>query len=377
MGTFGRGIYVLDDYSPLRTQDKALAKPAHLFDMKKAWLYVEGDRFGGGSKGNRGVSLWQTPNPPFGAVFTYHLQETLVSRKAARLKRESVRRNARQDNPYPSWEQLKEEGREEAPQLFLTIYDADGRVVRRLSGPTKAGLHRVAWDLRYPATDPIDLSSKGFRPPWWQAPRGPMVLPGVYSVTLSQRVDGETRVLAGPQRFEVAALDQKSPLVTSNRKALLSFQQRVAELYRAVTGAAKSLQEMEQRIAHLKKAIERTPGVGDGLLHRLRKIETQLQDLKVVLSGDQTRQKYNEPSPWSIERRVGRIVYGSWSTQTAPTGTHQQVYKDAAGQFDQVLTALKKNDRYLDAVEDEVEAAMGPWTPGRLPEWKKEATGSP
>ena len=58
------------------------------------------------------------------------------------------------DTPYPSWDDLRAEDREDEPAILFTITDAAGDVVRRITGPRDAGLHRVAWDLRYAAPDP-------------------------------------------------------------------------------------------------------------------------------------------------------------------------------------------------------------------------------
>ena len=174
VGTFGRSIYVLDDYSPLRVSAASVkSQPATLFDVKDPWLYVERSRYGGdGQKGNRGADFWQTANPPFGATFTYYLKDGLTTRKARRRKAEAQRRKANKDNFYPSWETLKAEDREEAPAVMLTVRDAKGNVVRRLSGPANKGLHRIAWNLRYPSSTPINLNQGGFRPPWFQPPQG-------------------------------------------------------------------------------------------------------------------------------------------------------------------------------------------------------------
>ena len=95
------------------------------------------------------------PNPPFGAVFTYCLKEPLRSRKEQRREREKPLEAQGEDTPYPGWEELDREAREEAPAVVLTVRDRDGEVVRRLEGPITAGLHRVAWDLRYPDVEPV------------------------------------------------------------------------------------------------------------------------------------------------------------------------------------------------------------------------------
>ena len=370
VGTFGRGIYVLDDYSPLRRKAPALAAtPATLFDVKDTWLYVQGDRFGGGAKGNRGVSFWQASNPPYGAVFTYYLRDGLTTRKQRRQKVEQERRKAKKGNPYPSWDALRKEDREEVPQVILTVRDESGAVVRRLTGPIKKGLHRVAWNLRYPTTRPVDLGPKRFRPPWWRAPQGPMVLPGKYSVSLSQRLDGEEKPLSGSVSFAVKPLERNSPLVTKDRAALLAFQQQTADLLRAIEGASKSLEEMNRRVDHLKVAVDATPSASRALAHRLRVIEGQLDEIGVRMNGDKTVASRNEPTPWPIRRRVNSVVFSHWDSQASVTGTHRRAYEIAAQQFGQALKSLRKADLYLDAVERELEQAAGPWTPGRIPDW--------
>ena len=81
----------------------------------------------------------------------------------------------------------------------------------------------------------------------------------------------------------------------------------------------------------------------------------------------------NEPTLPSISQRVRRIVRGQWSSSSAPTGTNVQAYEIAAGLFGPVLerlTELVQED--LARVESELEAAGGPWTPGRVPSWKPE-----
>ncbi len=86
------------------------------------------------------------PNPPFGAVVTYYLKEDLKTRKAARQKQEKAALEAEEAVAFPGWQAVEQERREPEPNLWLIVRDAEGRVVRRISGPTRAGFHRVAWD---------------------------------------------------------------------------------------------------------------------------------------------------------------------------------------------------------------------------------------
>ena len=84
----------------------------------------------------------------------------------------------------------REEDLEVKPGVFIVVRDDQGSVVRRVEAKRKKGLHRVAWDLRWPAASPTDLRPKKDLPPWAEPERGPMVLPGAYSATLEERSAG-------------------------------------------------------------------------------------------------------------------------------------------------------------------------------------------
>jgi hypothetical protein len=108
--TFGRGFFILDDYTPLRgLTAETLAQEGAMLPLRRAYLYRELG-YVRAAQGN-----FATPNPPFGAALTYYLRDDLPKDEA---------------------------------KVVLTVSDASGKTVRTLNGPTKAGLHRVYWDLR-------------------------------------------------------------------------------------------------------------------------------------------------------------------------------------------------------------------------------------
>ena len=79
--TFGRGFLILDDYSPLRdVSEELLGREGWLFPVKDAWMYQPSDPLGGGEKASQGDAFFAAPNPPFGAVFTYYLEDGLETR---------------------------------------------------------------------------------------------------------------------------------------------------------------------------------------------------------------------------------------------------------------------------------------------------------
>lgn len=371
VGTFGRGFYILDDYSPLRAATlPALQAPATLFAVKDAWMFVPWGPLGLPEKASLGDAFFTAPNPPFGAVFTYYLREEIKSLKKERQDREKLIAKDGGDVAYPSWDRLREEAREEKPAILLTVSDADGNVVRRVEGVTKKGFHRVAWDLRFPPPDPVALEPGEFNP--FVTPTvGPLAAPGRYSVTLEQRVDGVVTRLAGPVSFDAVPLGQAT-IPSKDRGALLAFQRKTARLQRAVLGTAKAAEEMHARITHLKKAIDDTPGAGGALASDLRAIEARLLDVEVDLSGDPVLAARNEPRPPAIADRVGSIVAGHWLTTSDPTATHRRAYDIAAEEFATTLAEFTALSRDLAALELKADQAGAPWTPGRVPTWTKE-----
>jgi photosystem II stability/assembly factor-like uncharacterized protein len=372
VASFGRGFYILDDYSPLRgISEESLDKEALVFGVPAAKMFIPSQPLGYRGKGFQGESFYSAPNPPFGAIVTYYLKEDLLARKAARRKaeREVIEENG--DVFYPSWEQLKVEDREEDPVIVLTVSDEDHRVVRRFTGPATAGFHRVAWDLRFADARPTDLEPPDDDP--FDNPQvGPMSAPGSYTVTVAKRVAGQSTTLGTPQTFTAEPLGAGS-LPAPDRAAVMAFARKTARLQRAVFGAVEAATDAQTQIDHMKKALMDTPAADPRLMENVLAVETRLRDLRVPLEGDTVRSARNEPTPPSIVDRVQQIVAGHWFTMSAPTATHYRNYEIAAADFAPVLAGLQTLiETDLEAIEDAAEAAGAPYTPGRVPRWSPE-----
>ena len=235
-----------------------------------------------------------------------------------------------------------------------------------------AGFHRVAWDLRYPAPNPVGLKPPSSGEESWRAPKGPLAAPGTYSVSMALLRNGEETPLAGPQSFKASPVG-RSTLPATDRNALVAFQESTARLQRAVLGAVKAAGEAKTRLDYLKRAFAEAPGADPSLLEETRALEIRLDDLMTVLTGDKTVRKRQEPTSPSITQRVNRIVGGEWESTSAPTRTHRENYDIAAAQFEDVLGKLRTLIEVdLKGLEQKAEAAGAPWTPGRLPDWKRE-----
>jgi len=363
-GTFGRSFYILDDYTPLRElNEQSLEEGAKIFPVKKSWMYIEARPLAGKDNAYQGASFFTAPNPPFGATFTYYLKDSIETMEEARRKKDSELEKEGEDTPYPSWEDLKQEDREEKTAVVLTVRDSGGEVMRRVDGETSAGIHRATWDFRYPGFAPTDLDDDGY---------GPMAVPGTYTVTLDKRVDGTFTRIAGPVEFEVAPLGEPS-LPPADRDAVLAFARETGELQRAVFGANEAAKEAAKRIEYIKFTVEKTPGLDPSLLATARELELRLADLREALTGDPTMRERQEPSMPGIVARVNQIVSGLWGTTSAPTSTQRQNYAIASAEFAGIVGGLQQLiEKDLPALESELEAAGAPWTPGRgVPDWKK------
>ena len=253
---------------------------------------------------------------------------------------------------------------------MLEVTGEEGQVVRRVQGPTGPGFHRVAWDLRYPAPDPARTGKWTAPNPWTSEPAGPPVLPGTYSVQLVNRVRGEFANLSDPVNFEVTALNLAN-LPQTDLESTLAFREETAALRRAVMGSQRAMGEAQERIDHLVVALKETPAATPAMMTELMGIQAHLRELRILMDGDNSVEKRNEPITPGIAERVSRVVWG-WDNSMGPTTTHRQSLAIAEQQFTtEYLPGLKQIlETDLPAFEDKLEAMGAPWTPGRVPDYQ-------
>ena len=373
VATFGRGFYILDDYTPLRTvTPEMLQQDFVTFPVKQTWMFFPSAPLGLPGKAFQGESLYTAPNPPAGAVFTYYLKDDLKTLKKTRWEAEREVEKEGGNAAYPAWDVLRAEEREKEPVILYTIADEEGNVVSRGTAPASAGFHRVTWDLRYPTAMPVEANQGGGDNPFDEPDRGPLAAPGMYTVSFAKRVLGKVTPLGQPQTFKTVPLGLAS-LPAKDVPSVLSFQQKTARLQRAVAGAIRLSNEVEGRINAIQRTLIDTPKADPKLLDEADALETRLQDLQETLTGDTVIGGHNEPTPPAIMDRLGQVIYGHWTSSSAPTQTHMEGYRLAAEAFAPVLTDLRKLVEVdLKALEDKLEAAGAPWTPGRIPVWQPE-----
>ncbi|MCP4155775.1 MAG: glycosyl hydrolase [bacterium] len=360
--SFGRGFFVLDDFSPLRFLDNsAREKESLLFPVKKAVMYIPKEVLGFKEKGFMGNEFYTASNPHFGAIFTYYLKDSLKTAKTLRLEREKALEKQGKSVTIPGWDELHREEREEKPAVILTVTDRNGNVVRRLSGPVSAGLHRVAWDLRYPPVSPTSLTPFSSPAPWVKPPIGPLVVPGTFKVSLSKQVAGVLSSLGESQSFVVESLGLAT-LPETDRAALLAFQEKAGDLQRKMSGISSIVMDYANRLKYIKKALMDTPKAGPQLKTDALKLEQRLLDIQDEIYGDNTIASRSEPIAMPLMWRV----YPQLSTTSPVTASQKLNYEIAAADFKVVLKKLRQLIEVdIKSLEERMEAAGAPWTPGR------------
>lgn len=364
VGTFGRGFYILDDYSPLRNvTPETLEKPAALYPVRDGFLYMGTAQYGGGGKAFLGEAFYTAENPPFGALLTYHLKDSLGTSK-------QKRKDAQKKDPtaYPAPEQLRAEIEEEEPVILLTIRDAKGTPVREISGPSTGGLHRVIWDLRLPAVAPgRPRSAEAEGEEGGSGPGGSFVAPGKYSVTVGKRVQGVVTQLASPVEFQVRDFNP-APLSPEDWKTMVDFQQQCVRLQRDLMAAQGAAGEISTKLEQMKTVLDQLPGAGPDSREKVRKLIAEHRATVRLLNGDSILRARNENVPMSIADRVAVAAGATRTISAKPTGTQREQYAIARRELDDTAATLRlrseKDVRELEGVLDKLGA---PWTPGRLP----------
>jgi hypothetical protein len=376
LATFGRGFYVLDDYSALRTLSQTtFDRDGHVFPTKAATVEVPET---GRSRGSQGEQHWMSENRYFGALITYWVKE---APRSLRQRRQDQNRAAEAKNAsprYPTQAELTAEADEEAAQTFLTITDAANRVVRRLTVPGARGIHRYVWNLR--ATAPT-TGGGGFgggggggggggqeqEAPIFQGGQGggAFVPPGTYRVALSRRVGGDMVPLGEAQTLTVSA-DPGVTLTPAQRTSNTEYQQNVDRLQRQFTGTLEAANAMRTRTQAIQRALVDSPA-DVKLLDQARQFDRRVLAVLRVLRGDETLRGLESGDPTNLQDRVNSSVQGSRGLSGAPTGTQQQNYRIANEDLTAQVAALRTLEAEIRKFEQTLEAAGVPYTPGRWP----------
>ncbi len=361
--SFGRGFYIFDDYSVLRNvSTEQLAEEATLFPTRKAWWYIPRPHISfDGQKGSLGASHFVAPNPPFGAVFTYYLRDSLKTQKALRKQSEQALKKAKKDIPFPGWDVVEAERRETAPKVWLTISNSAGEVVRRMEVPAHKGFHRVAWDLRYPAPFAIKAEKRpagggnnGFQP------KGLMAPPGTYTAVLSKQVGSTITPLSAPQTVEVVPL-REGALKGATPEVAADFWRAYEAAMHSQSAIQIALNAAIDKVAAMKTALDRSTAAAGPLDSRLHELRMELLALDQQLNGNRSKQQAGEKSRPTIGDHLFALNRGISNSTYGPTETHKSSLKFANDQLKEIQGKLESSLKKSTALSKDLMKAGAPW----------------
>jgi hypothetical protein len=227
LGTHGRGIWILDHLNPLQElTPEVLASPAHLFSMEPA----EQIRYRS-EKGHAGDMVFRGENPAPGALIDYWLGP-------------------------------------EVGDVSLSILEAGGRIVARVRATNRPGLNRVTWNLRQSEPDQEGA----------ETPRGPLVVPGTYTVRVE--VDGVLR-----EQPLVVREDPRIQVDEGTRRAWTQHLLALGALARDAGSGADEMQELAQRVQADSTLPEELMAGAEELERQWNELRTRTRSLMREVEG--------------------------------------------------------------------------------------------
>jgi photosystem II stability/assembly factor-like uncharacterized protein len=288
VATHGRGLWVLDDATPVQRLDAGLAgADAHLFDIRPALRHASTfTRYGVGD------GLFLGPNPPAGALIHYY---------------------------------LREEPDEKTP-VTIVVTDAGGRAVAELKHvPKKAGLNRAAWNLSHE-------SARQRRPPSPQqvefmgGPRGPQVLPGSYTVTLKV---GDRVALDRTMEVRVDPLVQVTRAELETQHALLM---ELREMQSGANDALRFFDSVKGQVEHIEKTVtERAGAVPADLKKALDDYKARAGELSSALASDAERDGIGAQG--RLADMLGTLTYAIGRPNAGPTAAQREAVERLRAEY--------------------------------------------
>ncbi len=329
--SFGRGFFILDDYSALRdfTEDN-LSKQGKLFTPRPAKWYVPRS-----SIGNTGADYYFAKNPTFGAEFTYHMADDFKTKKQARKNREVELNKSKKNIPFPGWDALDDEIEEQNAKVILTIQDKDGNVINKIMEKASKGSHRISWNLTH--FNPFAISVNGNSRRRYGG--GSMVTPGSYSASLHLEQNGKVTILDGPISFEVKSI-REGVLKGASYSDYNKFRIELTSLLSEINAVQDVLSESNKKQKAFVKALGRTNIIPGTTESKLASLKEELTRINKILSGSPSRSEVGERNPAGLQNFLYSAFDGLENTY-GPTDLHKKSLATAKELLKEVKSEVK------------------------------------
>lgn len=372
LASFGRGFYILDDYSSLQelaNNKDILKKDAHIFKIKDALMYLQT-----GGKYGQGAALYYAKNPAFGASFTYYLDEVPKTLKKQRIEKEKELFEDKKPIPQPTKEELQKEQNEDSPYLIFTVTDLQGNIVRKITSKPSEGISKVNWDLKYDSPMPVRMREVKFNPVMSDESgrgRGGGVLaaPGKYMLRMDMIVRDEVIALVEPVEFEAKILNNAT-LERDDRNEVLAFSNKLSELVRVMRGAQQLTEDNLEKVIKMKQTVLVSSKGTIEMMAELKKLELELKAIIFAFDGPAVKASWEELDEidMPLNRRLNSVLYSAWGTTHGVTGTMEDGYNILIEEFPSVLDKIKALNERINVFQLKLDNKNIQWTPDRVPE---------
>ena len=365
LGTFGRGFYVLDDYSVLRSiENLDTSIEAKIFDVRDALMWEKAAPLGLPGKAFQGDNFYLSENLDPVAIFTYNYDKKYESLKSKRQKAEKKLINDENDVDYPTYSELYNEINESKPELVFTIRDSENRVVKKIYRKLSKGLSRFHWNLRYEDKNPINLSSSSFYNPFAGVTEGTLVNPGTYSVDMSILKAGTTTKVVEAKSFNIVALNN-TVMPADDRKAKVEFQRKVSMLQAEISEYSRKLSEISNKMPYVAEAVKKVEQPIDKISKMVWDVKETIKDVNLKFYGDNVKRRLDIQTYLSPSSRLGAVAYYQKYSTAAPTKTHMDSYEIAKEEFEPIKVLVNKLKSEMKMLEKILKESGAPYTPGR------------
>jgi photosystem II stability/assembly factor-like uncharacterized protein len=344
--SFGRGFFVLDDYSALREMNSEnLAAKGKLFKPRDAKLFRPRN-----SLGNTGGQFYIADNPTYGAVFTYHLNDVPKTSKSIRIQSERQLNNSGSDIPFPGYDKLSDEMIEKSPSIILTIKDSNGNHIRNVKQNASNGSGKIAWNLRHKSYYPVRAGRTQSN--WWFNPSGPYVTPGEYSAELYLENNGSIEKLDGPVSFNVKPL-REGTLKGASYDEYNNFRERVSSLYVELSAYEDEFSLMKNKIQLLEKASMELEVFSPETIKLVSDFSSKFEKFEREVEGNPAKAEIGEWDTNTLSMRI-RLAMQGLSTSYGPTDLNSSNLEISEKMFNTMKVQIEQMKSELEEIEKAV-----------------------
>ncbi len=362
-GTFGRGIYILDDYSALREIDRD--QDVQLFKPRDGEWYLQRKVLGWTKKAAQGDNFFVADNPPFGVTFTYYLKENFQSKEDLRKEKEKKIEKDKGTLSVPDWSALEQEKKEIAPGECLFIYDNEGNILRKLKGKNQKGINRISWDLTTASAATVSMASikkemerLKKKDEDQDEPKGSMVGPGKYRAQLHKQIDGKYIAIGEEVVFQVKQAN-KSALTGSSADEVAAHWKDISELFVEADDLESDIKDAKEHIQIMLKAYDQAKMIDDELHGDLLRLRNQVLDLEQQFGGSKARAEVGEKNEYPNIWDYLWSASGSYNTY-GPTKSHLKYLENAKKLSVEISKALNSLKVSLVPLEEKLQAIGAP-----------------